>query len=109
MLVRKANGKWRMCVDYRALNTRSVRDRYPLPSIQSILRISGSSTVFSEIDLVSGFHQIRIHDEDIEKTAFSTQFGALEWVVMPSGLCNSPSTFQRVVRDGLAHNFGIFL
>ena len=76
LLVKKANGKWRMCVDYRALNTRTVRDRYPLPSIQSILSTLGGSTVFSKIDLVSGFHQIRIQDEDIEKTAFNTQFGA---------------------------------
>ena len=76
LLVKKANGKWRMCVDYRALNTRTVRDRYPLPSIQSILSTLGGSTVFSKIDLVSEFHQIRIHDENIEKTAFNTQFGA---------------------------------
>ena len=74
LLVKKANGKWRMCVDYEALNTRTVRDRYPLPSIQSILSTLGGSTVFSKIDLVSGFHQIRIHDEDIKKAAVKTQF-----------------------------------
>ena len=107
--MKKANGKWRMCVDYRALNTRTVRDRYPLPSIQSILSTLGGSTVFSKIDLVSGFHQIRIQDEDIEKTAFNTQFGAFEWVVMPFGLCNAPSTFQRVVNDVLRDHLGIFV
>ena len=107
--MKKANGKWRMCVDYRALNTRTVRDRYPLPSIQSILSTPGGSTVFSKIDLVSGFHQIRIQDEDIEKTDFNTQFGALEWVVMPFGLCNAPSTFQRVVNDVLRDHLGIFV
>ena len=101
LLVEKANGKWRMCVDYRALNTRTVRDWYPLPSIQSILSTLGGSTLFSKIDLVSGFYEIRIHDEDIEKTAFNTQFGAFERVVMPFGLCNSPSTFQHVVNDVL--------
>ena len=69
----------------------------------------GGSTVFSKIDLVSGFHQIRIHDEDIKKTAFNTQFGACEWVVMPFGLCNAPSTFRRVVNDVLRDHFGIFL
>ena len=109
LLVKKANGKWRMCVDYRALNTRTVRDRYPLPSIQSILSTLGRSTVFTKIELVSGFHQIRIQDEDIEKTAFNTQFGAFEWVVMPFGLCNAPSTFQRVVNDVLRDHFGIFV
>ena len=109
LLVKKANGKWRMCVDYRALNTRTVRDRYPLPSIQSILSTLGGSTVFWKIDLVSGFHQIRIHDKDVEKTALNTQFGAFECVVMPFGLCNAPSTFQRVVNDVLRDHLGIFV
>ena len=83
--MKKANGKWRMCVDYRALNTRTVRDRYPLPSMQSILSTLGDSTVFSKIDLVSGFNQIGTHDEDVEKTTFNTQFGAFEWVVCSLG------------------------
>ena len=80
-----------------------------MPSIQSILSTLQGSTVFSKIDLVSGFHQIRIHDEDIEKIAFNTQFGAFEWVVMPFGLCNAPSTFQRVVNDVLRDHLGIFV
>ena len=101
LLVKKANGKRRMCVEYRALNTRTVRDRYPLPSIPSILSTLGESTIFSKIDLVSGFHQIRIHEDDVETTAFDIQFGAFEWVVMPFGLCNAPSTFQHVVNDVL--------
>ena len=105
----EANGEWHICVDYRALNTRTVRDRYPLPSIKSILSTLGGSTVFSKIDLVSGFHQIRIHDEDVEKTAFNTQFWAFEWVVMPSSLGNVPSTFQRVVNDVLPDHLGIFV
>ena len=109
LLVRKANAKWCMCVDYRALNTRTVRDRYPLPSIQSILSTLGGSAVFSKIDLVSGFHQIRIHDEDIEKAAFNTQFGAFEWVVMPFRPCNAPSMFPRVVNDVLRDHLGIFV
>ena len=109
LLLRKANGKWPTCVDYRALNTRGVRDRYPLPSIQSILSTIGGSTVFSKLNLVSGFHQIGIHDEDIEKTAFNMEFGAFEWVVMPFGLCNAPSTFQRVVNDILRDHSGIFV
>ena len=80
--MRKANGKWRMCVDYGALNTRTSRDQYPLPWIQSILSTLGGSTVFSKIDLVSGFHQIRITDEDTAKTTFNTQFEALECTVI---------------------------
>ena len=105
----KGNNKWRMCVDYRALNTRTVRDRYPLPSIQSILSTLGGSTAFSKIDLVSGLHQIRINDEDVQKTAFNTQFGALEWVVMPFGLCNAPSTCQLIVNDVLRDHLGILV
>ena len=69
MLVRKANGKWRMCIDYRALNTPTVRDRYALPLIQSILSTLEGSTILSKIGFVSGLHQIRVHDEDIGKTA----------------------------------------
>ena len=107
LLVKKANGKWHMCVDYGALNTRTVRDGYPLPLIQSILSTLGGSTVFSKIDLVSGCHQILIHDEDVEKTAFNTQFGDFEGVVMPFGLCNVPATFQRVVNDVLRDPLGI--
>ena len=107
--MKKANAICRMCVQHRALNTRTVRDRYPLPWIQSILSTLGSSTVFSKIDLVSGFHQIRIHDGDVEKTAFNTQFGAFEWVVMPFGLCNAPSAFQLVVNDVFRDHFGIFV
>ena len=109
LLVKKANGKWRMCVHYGASNTRTVRDRYPLPSMQFILSTLGGSTVFLKTDLVSWFHQIGIHDEDVEKTAFNTQFGAFEWVVMPFGLCNAPSTFQRVVNDVLRDHLRIFL
>ena len=109
LLVKKANGQWRMCVDYRALNTGTVRDRYPLPSIQPILSTLGGSTVFSKIDLVSRFHQIRIQDQDIEKIAFNTQFGAFKWVVMPLGFCNAPSTFQCVVNYVLRDHLGIFV
>ena len=93
-----------MCVDYRALTTRTVPEQYPLPSIQSILSTLGGSTVFSKIDLVSWFHQI---DEDIEKTASNTQFGAFKWVVMPFCLCNAPFTFQRVVNDVLRDHLGL--
>ena len=107
--MREANGKCCMCVDYRALDTRAVGDRYPWPSVQSILSTLGGSTVSCKIDLVSGFHQIQIHDEDIEKTAFNRQFGAFKWVVLPYGLCNAPSTFQRVLNDILRDHSGIFV
>ena len=69
--------------------------------MQSILSTLGSSSIVLKIDLVSGFHQIRIHAKDIEKTAFNTQLGAFYWVVMPFCLCNALLTFQRVVNDVL--------
>ena len=74
-----------------------------------MLSTSGGSTVLSKIDLLSGFHQIRIHDEDMEKTAFNTQFGVFEWVVMPFGLCNASLTFQCVVNDVLRDHLEIFV
>ena len=77
LLVRKANGKLRMCVDYRAMNTRIVQDQYRLPSIQSILSRLGGPTVFSKTDVVSGLYQNGIHDEDVKQTAFNTQFWGL--------------------------------
>ena len=80
-----------------------------MPLILSILSTMAGSTVFSKIDLLSGFHQIRIHHEDIEKNAFNAQFGAFEWVVMPFGLCNARATFQRVVHDVLRDYLGIFV
>ena len=107
--MKKVNGKWCMFLDYRALNTRTVRDRYPLPSMQSILSTLGGSVVFSKVDLVSWFHRIRTHDEVVQKTAFNKQLGAFEWVVMPFGICNAPSTFQRVVNDVLQDHLGIFV
>ena len=61
------------------------------------------------LEYTGGFHRIRIQDEDIEKTAFNTEFGAFEWVVMPFGLCNAPSTFQRVVNNVLRDHLGIFV
>ena len=109
LLVKKANGKWRMCVDYRAFNTRTVGDWCPLPSIQSILSTLGGSAAFLKINLVSGFDQIRIHDEDIEKTAFNAPFGAFKWVIMTFGLCNAPWTFQCVVNEVLGDHLGIFV
>ena len=98
-----------MCVVYRALNTGIVPDRCPPPSIQSILSTLGDCRIFPKINLGSGFHQNRIHDEDVEKTAFNTQLGAFEWVVMPLGLCKAPSTFQHVVNDVLRDQLGILV
>lgn len=91
--------KWRVVIDYRKLNEKTIDDKFPLPNIHDILDKLGKSQYFTTLDLANGFHQIEMHPDDVQKTAFSTDTGHFEFKRMPFGLKNAPSTFQRVMNN----------
>ncbi len=95
VVVPKKNGKWRICVDYRELNKATQKDHFPLPFIDQALDTLAGKKFFSFRDGFSGYNQIQISPEDQDKTTFTCPWGMFAYQVLPFGLCNSPTTFQR--------------
>jgi Reverse transcriptase (RNA-dependent DNA polymerase) len=109
LFVTKEDGSLRMCVDYRALNKLTVKNRYPLPRIDDLFDKLKGAKVFSTLDLASGYHQTRITPEDVPKTAFRTPQGHFQFKVLCFGLTNAPSTFQAVMNRVLDPFIGKFV
>lgn len=99
LFVKKMDGSWHYCVDYRALNAITVKDCFSMSTIDELLDKLGHASWFSKLDLCQGFHQIQMAEEDIPKTVFQTHHDHYEFKVMPFGLCNAPSTFQATMND----------
>ena len=107
-MVKKADGSWRPCGDFRLLNGVTIPDAYPLPNMMDFAVKAAGCKIFSKIDLRKGYHQIPMHPADIQKTAITTPFGSFEFLRMPFGLMNAGATFQRKIDRATADLEAVF-
>ena len=101
LLVEKKDGSLRMVVDYRALNEVTIKNMYPLPMINDLFDQLQGAKVFPKINLQSGYHQLKIREQVIPKTAFTTRYGLYEYTVMSYGLTNAPAYFMNMMNKGV--------
>ena len=106
---RKSDGSFRLCVDYRGLNNLTIKNQYPLPLIGESLDRLGRAKRFTQLDLTSAYHRMRIREGDEWKTAFRTRYGHFEYQVMPFGLTNAPASFQGYINKIFAEKLNIFV